>query len=67
MIDLWVNGESHSVPEGTTAAALVDTVGCGTRGVAVAINAEVVPRSTWADALLSAGDRVEILRAVQGG
>ena len=67
MIDIWVNDEVHTVPAGTTVATLVDNAGCGTRGVAVAVNSEVVPRSTWLDALVAAGDRVEILRAVQGG
>jgi len=38
-----------------------------TRGVAVALNEEVVPRSAWAERRLSEGDRVEIVGAVQGG
>ena len=37
------------------------------RGVAVAVNGEVVPRSEWEGFALSDGMRVEVLRAVQGG
>jgi sulfur carrier protein len=37
------------------------------RGVAVAIETEVVPRSAWVQTRLSAGERVEVLVAVQGG
>jgi sulfur carrier protein len=37
------------------------------RQVAVAVNGEVVPRDTWAEARVSDGDEVEIVRAVGGG
>lgn len=36
-------------------------------GVAAAVNDRVVPRSAWATTELHAGDRVEIVTAVQGG
>lgn len=36
-------------------------------GVAVALNAEIVPRSKWANITLQAGDDIEIVTAVQGG
>jgi sulfur carrier protein len=36
-------------------------------GVAVAVNAEVVPRNRWAEVIINDGDDVEILTAVQGG
>jgi sulfur carrier protein len=37
------------------------------RGVAVAVDAEVVPRSAWDEVELVDGQRVEILAAIQGG
>ncbi|MEV0268469.1 sulfur carrier protein ThiS [Hamadaea sp. NPDC050747] len=37
------------------------------RGVAVAVNGEVVPRGEWDTCLLADGDSVEILSAAQGG
>jgi len=37
------------------------------RGVAVAVNREIVPRSRWSEAHLCEGDRVEILEAAKGG
>lgn len=36
-------------------------------GYAVAINDEIVPKSTWQTATVSDGDRIELLTAVQGG
>ena len=37
------------------------------RGVAVAVNGEVVPRRNWPDTQLLPGDEVDIVGAVQGG
>jgi sulfur carrier protein len=37
------------------------------RGIAVAVNGEVVPRTAWAGTPLRDGDRVEVLSATQGG
>ena len=39
----------------------------GARGVAVAVDAEVVPRGEWETTKLDDGARVEVLRAIQGG
>jgi sulfur carrier protein len=37
------------------------------RGVAVAVDGEVVPRSQWAATALADGSRVEVVDAIQGG
>jgi sulfur carrier protein len=37
------------------------------RGIAIALNGEVVPRTEWDDRMLTDGDAVELLVAVQGG
>jgi|HigsolmetaAR201D_1030396.scaffolds.fasta_scaffold14564_3 sulfur carrier protein len=62
-----VNGEPHQLDAPLTVAALVARLGCGARGVAVAINRTVVPRSTWAEHVVHDGDAVEVLKAAQGG
>lgn len=67
MLDLVVNGAPYQVAGPITVADLVDRLGCGRRGVAVAVNRVVVARSAWADTALDAGDTVEVLRAAQGG
>ena len=64
-----VNGETAELDEGATVQAAVDTLdlpGAG-RGVAVAVDAEVVPRTEWETHELHEGARVEVLRAIQGG
>jgi sulfur carrier protein len=66
-VELIVNGADHQLPSGVTVAELVATVTGQTRGVAVAVNGEVVPRAGWPAAVLRTGDRVEVLTAAQGG
>ena len=65
---LTVNGRDFTADgDDLSVAVLVERlVGVG-RGVAVAVNGAVVPRSTWASAPLAEDDRVEVLTAAQGG
>ena len=60
-----VNGEVRTLPAGTTLADLVPAE--WTRGVAVARNDEVVPRTAWAATLVAEDDAIEIVRPVSGG
>ena len=62
-----VNGEPRDVAEGTDVGELLDTIVDDRRGVAVAVDGEVVPRSSWDDTTLGDGDVVEVVGAVQGG
>ena len=67
---LIVNGEARELPERLTVAQLVRDEAPELergRGVAVAVDAQVVPRSAWSDTTLSEGQRVELLAAMQGG
>lgn len=66
-MNITVNGEERALEDAVTIAQVVAGSGGGGRGVAVAVNGEVVPRSRWAERALGDGDRVEILRAVGGG
>lgn len=66
-MELIVNGVARRLPAGTTVAELVGTVTAQNRGVAVAVNGEVVPRTGWSATSLAEGDRVEVLTAAQGG
>ena len=64
-----VNGDARELAPGTTVRELLDEldVGAGASGVAIAVDAEVVPRGEWDTTELDEGARVEILRAIQGG
>lgn len=67
-IDLTVNGEPATVAAAEI-PGLLRELGYDPeqQGVAIAVNAEVVPRSQWAESQIAAGDRIEIVGAKQGG
>jgi sulfur carrier protein len=64
-----VNGEPVHVAEGATVAAVLARLDVepARRGVAVAVDAEVVPREDWDVRAVSEGARIELLTAMQGG
>jgi sulfur carrier protein len=62
-----LNGEPRELDDGATVDAAVTITGAPDRGVAVAVDGEVVPRGEWTGTELRDGQRVEVLQAVQGG
>jgi sulfur carrier protein len=67
LMNVVVNGERQRLAAGTALDALVAALTAAPSGVAAALNETVVPRAQWSKTILSEGDRVEILTAVQGG
>jgi sulfur carrier protein len=65
-VRLTVNGIPREAADASV-EVLVAELTPERRGVAVAVNGEVVPRSAWPDRRLRDGDRVEVLTAAQGG
>ncbi|HEY4278043.1 MAG TPA: sulfur carrier protein ThiS [Conexibacter sp.] len=69
MTSIRLNGEQRELTAGATvvaAVALLD-VTPDTRGVAVAVDREVVPRGSWDATVLAEGAEVEVVMAIQGG
>jgi sulfur carrier protein len=67
-VNVYLNGEPRELPDGATVEAAVDAVAPGQeRGIAAALNGEVVPKSQWGRTRLGDGVRVEVVQAVQGG
>jgi sulfur carrier protein len=64
-----LNGSDAVLAEGATVLAAVEALDlpASGRGVAVAVDAEVVPRTQWDTHELNEGARIEVLRAIQGG
>lgn len=65
---LTVNGEPRRL-EASNVAALLESMGMDTRtrGIAVALNGTLLPRARWDTQPLSAGDRLEVVKAFAGG
>jgi thiamine-phosphate pyrophosphorylase len=67
-MDITVNGSTRSVPDAITVASLATTlVGPVHDGIAIAVNGTVVPAGSWAGQTVQAGDRIDIIMALQGG
>jgi len=66
-MNIIVNGENRDVPEGSTVAALLESLELGTKFVAVERNLDVVPRAQHETTVLEEGDRLEIVTLVGGG
>jgi sulfur carrier protein len=68
-MNVTINGDRRELPAGATVASVVAglrNVPEG-RGVAVAVEGEVVPRAQWPNVELRDGANVEVVVAVQGG
>jgi sulfur carrier protein len=65
---IFVNGEPRERSGATVAELLADLgVETSARGVAVAVDGEVIPRAEWGERRVNEGERVEALSAMQGG
>jgi sulfur carrier protein len=64
-----LNGERRELEAGATVLAALEELGVdqGARGLAVAVDGEVLPRTAWESFSLPEGARVEVLKAIQGG
>jgi sulfur carrier protein len=64
-----LNGRPAELPEGATVADAVEEMGVDgeLRGVAVAVDGEVVRKADWGLTKLRGDQTVEVVRAVQGG
>lgn len=66
-MQILINGETRTVDDEMTLAALVEQLDLTGKRIAIEVNGELVPRSEHADHRIAAGDRVEIVQAIGGG
>jgi sulfur carrier protein len=68
-VTIELNGERVHLVDGATVREAVASAGVSGdgRGVAVAVDGEVIPRDEWTATALRPGQRVEVLGAIQGG
>lgn len=66
---IWVNGQASQLTAGDSLADAVNVLAAPLdgRGVAAAVDGEVVPRDRWQATRLEDGQHVEVVQAVQGG
>lgn len=66
-MQIVLNGTPTAIADGSTIASVVEALRLGGQRIAVERNGDIVPRSRYADQVLSEGDRLEIVVAVGGG
>lgn len=66
-MQIKINGENKEITTAAKLEAVVKSIVPDTKGLAVAINNKVVPKTNWAITELQENDKVLLIRATQGG
>ena len=66
-MQIYLNGLEKQIPDKLDMAGLIEILELQDQRIAVEVNEELVPRSTFKDHLLHDQDRIEIIHAVGGG
>jgi thiamine biosynthesis protein ThiS len=66
-MEITLNGASRTIPEQTSASDLIQSLGLADKRLALEINREIVPRSSFEQHMIRPGDTVEIVHAIGGG
>lgn len=65
-MQVFVNNKEVDT-QATTLSTLIEQLGMPAQGVAAAVDNKMVPRTQWADFLLTAGAKITIIKAACGG
>lgn len=66
-MEVTINGEKQQLADHINAQQLIEQLGLAEYRLAMEINREIVPRSTFGERRLQPGDEIEIVRAIGGG
>ncbi len=66
-MNIILNGDAREYPDKLSASDLIHSLGLADKRLALEINQEIVPHSTFDKHLINPGDRVEIVHAIGGG
>ena len=66
-MQIFLNGESQQIDDGTSIEALVRSLADDPRGIAIERNLEIVPKTEHGSTVLQDGDRLEVVQFVGGG
>jgi len=67
MVEIVLNGERQTVPEGQSVTQLLESMGVEPSRVAVELNRNILRKNAWPTTLLGRGDEVEVVHFVGGG
>jgi len=62
-----VNNQKQIITSQSSVIQLLETLGVSSRGIAIAINNEVVSKEQWSETYIQEQDQITIIQATQGG
>lgn len=67
-MEILINNQKQTITENTTLQAIVNAqLGDKQKGIAIAINDTVIPKSNWETHIIQSNDKILIIKATQGG
>jgi sulfur carrier protein len=66
-MNIILNGNAREYPDTLSATELLHSLGLADKRLALEVNQEIVPRSSFDNHIINPGDRVEIVHAIGGG
>ena len=66
-MQIIVNNKAMEMAEGSTLSALAGALRLPEKGVAVAVNNQMIPREEWSATSLQEGTQVVVIKAACGG
>lgn len=67
MITIKVNEKAEQVQEGNSLQVVLDALEIQQKGIAVAVNQQIVSKTDWSEKVVEANDQLLIIKATQGG
>ncbi|MFA8433525.1 MAG: sulfur carrier protein ThiS [Marinifilaceae bacterium] len=64
---VYVNDQKVEAADNTTLLQLLTQLNTPSKGIAIAINQEIIPSSNWGNHSLKGGEKILVIRATQGG
>ncbi|WP_244299578.1 sulfur carrier protein ThiS [Aquimarina algiphila] len=62
-----VNNQNQSISENSSISALLEQLDIVAKGIAIAINNEIISKEKWNEIQVQKEDQVTIIKATQGG
>ncbi|GAC1450555.1 MAG: sulfur carrier protein ThiS [Chitinophagaceae bacterium] len=67
-MEIIYHNQVHQIPEQSSIQIILNQlVGERQKGIAVAINATVIPKTQWKEYILQPNDKILVIKATQGG
>lgn len=67
MLSIKLNGNAHEIEDNSSVLSAVERFKMEQKGIAIAVNQQIISKSDWASTTLKNNDEILIIKATQGG